>query len=102
MSKHLVRYTIITALLVSGVLSTAAAAQTTAQEQAAKLRSQLTEVQAKEAEQQTRLQQLDEALKPENIENSLAGVGSTHPPGWAAIHRVTAAARAVGGTSSSP
>jgi len=66
-------------LLFAGVMTTSAAAQTTAQEQAAKLRSQLTEVQAKEAEQQTRLQQLDEALKPENIEHSLAGVGSVHP-----------------------
>jgi len=26
-----------------------------------------------------RLQQLNEALKPENIESSLAGIGSTHP-----------------------
>src|SRR6266566_4259076 len=43
------------------------------------LRAQIQEVQAKEAELQIRSQQLDEALKPENIERSLAGVGSTHP-----------------------
>jgi len=53
--------------------------QTTAQEKAANLRSQLSEVETKQAELQTRLQKLEEDLKPENIENSLAGVGSTHP-----------------------
>jgi len=39
----------------------------------------LLEVQAKEAELQARARQLDEDLKPENIERSLAGVGSTRP-----------------------
>lgn len=53
--------------------------QTSAQEKAASLRSQLSEVEAKQAELQTRLQQLEENLKPENIEHSLAGVGSTRP-----------------------
>jgi hypothetical protein len=53
--------------------------QTTAQEKAANLRSQLSEVEAKQAELQTRLQTLEENLKPENIESGLAGVGSTHP-----------------------
>jgi len=43
------------------------------------LRVQLLEVQAKEAELQARARQLDEDLKPENIERSLAGVGSTRP-----------------------
>lgn len=43
------------------------------------LRTQLLDVQAKEAELQNRLRQLDEDLKPENIERSLAGVGSTRP-----------------------
>src|ERR1700687_10755 len=53
--------------------------QTTAQEKAANLRSQRSEVETKQAELQTQLQRLEENLKPENIENSLAGVGSTHP-----------------------
>lgn len=53
--------------------------QNSAQEKAANLRLQLSEVEAKQAELQTRLQTLEESLKPENIENSLAGVGSTHP-----------------------
>jgi hypothetical protein len=43
------------------------------------LRLQLIDVQTHEAELQARAQQLDEALKPENIERSLAGVGSTRP-----------------------
>ena len=43
------------------------------------LRAQLSDVQAKEAELQTRERQLDEDLRPENIELSLAGVGSTRP-----------------------
>ncbi len=43
------------------------------------LRSQLLDAQAKEAELEARQQQLDEALKPENIERSLAGIGSTKP-----------------------
>lgn len=43
------------------------------------LRAQLLKVQAKEAELQARARQLDEELKPENIQRSLAGVGSTRP-----------------------
>lgn len=43
------------------------------------LRIQLLDTQAKEAELEARLRQLDEALKPENIERSLAGIGSTRP-----------------------
>ncbi len=54
-------------------------AQTPAHEKAASLRSQMLEVEAKQAELQTRLQQLEENLKSENIEHSLAGVGSTRP-----------------------
>jgi chromosome segregation ATPase len=53
--------------------------QTGAQEKLASLRLQLSELEAKQSELQTRLQQLDENLKPENIEHSLAGVGSTRP-----------------------
>lgn len=52
---------------------------TTAAESAEKLRAQLLEVQTKEEALKLRAQQLDEALKPENIERSLAGVGSTKP-----------------------
>ena len=53
--------------------------QTTAQAKAASLRSQLSVVEAKQSELQTRLQKLEEDSKAENIEHSLAGVGSTRP-----------------------
>jgi hypothetical protein len=43
------------------------------------LRLQLLEVEAKEAELQTRARQLEEDLKPQNIERYFAGVGSTRP-----------------------
>ena len=64
------------------VLTVGVAGQSTsgaAGESAETLRVQLLETQAKENELQARAQQLDEALKPENIERSLAGVGSTRP-----------------------
>lgn len=50
-----------------------------AAEVAAGLRAQLADVKAQQADLQQRLLTLDEALKPESIANSLAGVGSTHP-----------------------
>ncbi len=43
------------------------------------LRVRLIDLQAKEFELQTRAKQLEEQLKPENIERSLAGIGSTKP-----------------------
>jgi len=49
------------------------------EEMATKLRFELVEVQVKETELQIRLQQLDDELKPENIERALAGIGSTKP-----------------------
>lgn len=65
--------------MIAGLLAAPVMMQTTAQERAASLRQQLAEVQAKQAEMETRLQQLEEDLKPENIEKGLAGVGSTRP-----------------------
>jgi oligoendopeptidase F len=69
-------------LLLSALLCTLSLttpAQQSAAEVAAGLRAQLADVKAQQAELQARLQTLDEALKPENIQNSLAGVGSTRP-----------------------
>ena len=43
------------------------------------LRLQLIEVQEKEGSLRVRAQQLDEEIKPENIERALAGIGSTRP-----------------------
>jgi hypothetical protein len=54
-------------------------AQTTAQERANRLREQMVEVLAQQESLEVRLLQLEEALKPENIEKSLAGIGSTRP-----------------------
>lgn len=56
-------------------------AQTTqsAAQTAENLRWQLRDLQTKEAELQSRLNQLDYDLKPENIERYFAGVGSTRP-----------------------
>jgi hypothetical protein len=48
-------------------------------ETADRLKIQLIDVQAEEEALRGRVQELDESLKPENIERSLAGVGSTRP-----------------------
>jgi len=48
-------------------------------ETADRLKLELIDVQAHEEALRGRVQELDESLKPENIERSLAGVGSTRP-----------------------
>jgi hypothetical protein len=68
---------LLTLLIVA--FSVNAFAQESAAESLEKLRAQLLEVQGKEDGLRTRLAQLEEAVKPENIERSLAGVGSTRP-----------------------
>ena len=77
MKLHLIRT--LAALTFVGLVAASVEAQTSAQERAANLRQQLAEVQAKQTELETRLRQLEEDLKPENIEKTLAGVGSTKP-----------------------
>jgi phage shock protein A len=52
---------------------------TRAEQRAEQLRSQLIDVQGKIADFESRLEQIEFALKPENIENSTAGYGSTRP-----------------------
>ena len=66
-------------LLLACIVAARAQQPATAAESADQLRLQLIDVQAKEEGLKARAQQLDEALKPENIERSLAGVGSTKP-----------------------
>lgn len=46
---------------------------------AQQMRNELSQLNDKEAEVKIRLQELDYALKPENIERFFAGVGSVHP-----------------------
>jgi ribosomal protein L16 Arg81 hydroxylase len=66
-------------LLLSGLFATTMLAQSSAKEAAANLRLQLSEVQIRKAEAQALDEQLQEDLRPENIERSFAGFGSTHP-----------------------
>jgi len=67
------------ALIIGGLLTVPVVAQEGSQQRAANLRAQLVETQARQAELEIRRQQLADDLKPENIERSLAGIGSTHP-----------------------
>lgn len=71
-------YTVLLILLATCALNTQAQPKSAAEE-AENLRLQLLDVQAQEENLRARAVQLDEALKPENIERSLAGVGSTRP-----------------------
>jgi hypothetical protein len=73
--------TLLATLLIAGstIVGAAAMGQETAKERAANLRAQLLQVQSQQEQLQNRLSQLDEDLKPENIEKVLAGVGSTRP-----------------------
>jgi len=66
-------------LLVFSVVVFAQESQESAAESVDKLKMQLLEVQGQEEALRARLQDLDEAIKPENIERSLAGIGSTRP-----------------------
>ena len=68
-SAYALTFFVLTLLLVPAM------AQEAAQERVAKLRAQLTDLQAQQADIQSRLTRLDEDIKPENIERSLAGVG---------------------------
>jgi uncharacterized protein YlxW (UPF0749 family) len=70
-----------TLLITTLIIMVVAACATLAlgQDATEKLRTQLSDVQAKEAELQARERELDEAMRPENIERSLLGVGTTRP-----------------------
>lgn len=52
---------------------------TRAEQRAEQLRSQLMDVQGKIADFESKIEQLDYALRPENLDNSMAGYGSTRP-----------------------
>jgi chromosome segregation ATPase len=52
---------------------------TRAEQRAEQLRSQLLDVQSKSADLEARLEQIDYALKPENIDRATQGYGSTRP-----------------------
>jgi hypothetical protein len=71
--------TLLISLVLLSTFSIFAQTEPSAAEKAESLRLQLLDVQAREAELQERVRQLDEDLKPENIEHALAGIGSTRP-----------------------
>jgi hypothetical protein len=52
---------------------------TRAEQRAETLRAQLSDTQAKEADLQARLEQIEYQIKPENIELTVATIGTTHP-----------------------
>jgi hypothetical protein len=76
--KRLIKQIPASALLVC-LFAITALAQPRGEEIAANLRVALSELEIRQAEMQARDEQLAEALQPENIEQSLAGVGSVHP-----------------------
>jgi uncharacterized protein YlxW (UPF0749 family) len=74
-----VLFVVLISSFAAGVAAEDKAAKPDAAQTADNLRMQLIDLQAKEAELQTRRRKLEEDIKPENIERSLAGVGSTKP-----------------------
>ena len=52
---------------------------TRAEQRSEQLRSQLMDAQSKISDYEARLEQIDFALRPENLDNSMAGYGSLHP-----------------------
>lgn len=79
--KHKLSLVLILVIALFAALAADIAAQDrfNASQGADELRVKLLEVQTKESELQAKARRLDEELKPENIERSLAGIGSTKP-----------------------
>ncbi len=73
------RFSLLLVLLAFALIGSAYAQEPTAAETAEQIRFKLLDVQGQQEGLKLRLQELEEALKPENIERSLAGVGSTRP-----------------------
>ena len=77
--KHPKLLAFVVILLAIPSLASLAQAQTIAQDRVDSLRQQLEEIKNNQLDLESRLQVLDDQSQPENIEKSLAGVGSTHP-----------------------
>ena len=73
------RRTIILLLTISAFALPVAAQDATKSDDTTRLKQQLIELENKETQLRLRLEELDEALKPQNIEFALAGIGSTRP-----------------------
>src|SRR6266496_2629109 len=78
MKSH-VRLGLLATLVLLCPLQSRAQNKPSAAETVENLKLQLLDVKAREDDLRLRVQQLDENLKPENIERALAGVGSTKP-----------------------
>src|SRR5258705_1230157 len=79
--KSQLRLVLIAALVILCPWQSRAQDKPSAAETVENLKFQLLDVKAREDNLRLRVQQLDEDLKPENIERALAGVGSTRPGG---------------------
>jgi hypothetical protein len=66
-------------LSIVALASTVAAQDATRPDETATLKQRLIELENKQTQLRLRLEELDEALKPESIERALAGIGSTRP-----------------------
>ncbi len=77
--KAYLRLVLFAGLVVLCPLQSRAQEKPSAAETVEDLKLQLIDVKAREDDLKLRVQQLDENLKPENIERALAGVGSTRP-----------------------
>jgi TolA-binding protein len=80
--RYLVVFVFAAALVLGASASAAAQPGNQSQnsaDKAATLRAQLSEVETKQSGLKTRLEKLEEDLKPENIAENLAGIGSTKP-----------------------
>jgi hypothetical protein len=75
----LAKILILTVALLSPLTAMATEDKTEVAQSVESLRLQLLEVESKEAALEARARQIDEDLKPENIERALAGIGSTRP-----------------------
>src|SRR5215210_5352343 len=77
--KHCARLTLLLLLLLSSSIAIHGQESQSAQQSIESLRSQLRDVEAKQAALEERARQLDEDMRPENIERSLSLTGSTRP-----------------------
>ncbi|HEX8748788.1 MAG TPA: hypothetical protein VF717_16565 [Pyrinomonadaceae bacterium] len=77
--KHGFYVTLLLLLLLMWPVASRAQETSGAQQSLESLRSQLQDIEAKQAALEARLRQLDEDMRPENIERSLRLTGSTRP-----------------------
>jgi prefoldin subunit 5 len=77
--KHRVCYAWLVLLLFAASAEVYSQETSRAQQSIETMRSQLSDIEAKQAAIEARMREVDEAMRPENIERSLALTGSTRP-----------------------